>query len=302
MKKQHSDVSICIVSFNTKEHLKKCLTLIFRFTKKISFEVIVVDNASRDGSAPMVRKEFPAVHLVENRENRWFSGANNQALQRAHGTYIFFLNPDTWITSNVVKNLKNWMDQHSHVGACEPRQVDKHGSAAPTGSRLPVWWIDLLELTVLSRLFGSIGRAGAVEKPGSIRTFREEEKDRRKNWQTEAVSGAALFARTQAVRKVGGFQERLKLYYTDTDLCRKLMHDGWKIWHVGGYSLRHALSVSTSKLLWEKRSRIYAEDARTYYQLVGKPIQGWMLYITMRVNSFLVSFRNALLSFRTWNV
>lgn len=302
MKKQHCDVSICIVSFNTKEHLKKCLTLIFRFTKKISFEVIVVDNASRDGSAPMVRKEFPAVHLVENRENRWFSGANNQALRRAQGTYIFFLNPDTWITSNVVKNLKNWMDQHSHVGACEPRQVDKHGNAAPTGSRLPVWWIDLLELTALSRLFGSIGRIGVVEKPGSIKIFREEKKDRRKNWQTEAISGAALFARTEAVRKVGGFGERLKLYYTDTDFCRKLMHDGWKIWHVGEYSLRHALSVSTSKLSWEERNRIYADDARTYYQLVGKPIQGWMLYILMRVNSFLVSFRNSLLSFRTWNV
>lgn len=287
------DVSICIVSFNTKEHLKKCLTLIFRFTKKISFEVIVVDNASSDGSSEMVKKEFPKVQLIKNSGNRWFSVANNQGLRRAKGPYIFFLNPDTWSTNNVIKKLYDWMERHPRVGACEPLQFDNSGKEAPTGSLLNQPLSDAIELTIFGHPFL---QSSMIEK------FRQKKKKRSGNWETEVISGAALFARTEAVRKVGGFQERLKLYYTDTDLCRKLMHDGWKIWHVGGYSLRHALSVSTSKLLWEKRSRIYAEDARTYYQLVGKPIQGWMLYILMRVNSFLVSFRNSLLSFRTWNV
>lgn len=276
------DVSICIVSFNTKKHLKKCLSSIFRFTKNIRFEVIVVDNASSDGSSEMVKKEFPEVRLIKNSENRWFSGANNQAFRQVQDKYTFFLNPDTWSTDNVIRKLFDWMERHPRVGACEPLQLDNSGKEAPTGSLLNQPLSDAIELTIFGHPFL---QSSMIEK------FRQKKKKRSGNWETEVISGAALFARTEAVRKVGGFGERLKLYYTDTDLCRKLMHDGWKIWHVGEYSLRHSLSVSTSKLSWEERSRIYAEDARTYYQLIRKPIQGIFLYFSMFASALLVSMK-----------
>lgn len=289
MKQKTLEVSICIVSYQTRAHLKKCLSSIYRFTKNITFEVIVVDNGSGDGSGDMVRVQFPKVRFVENKNNKWFAGANNQAVRIAKGTYLFFLNSDTWITTNVICSLKEWMDKHPSVGACEPQQIDEQKKIAPTGSKLNVWWIDVLELTVLSRLFGSVGRIGLLKKPKGTLEFRQEKERREENWSTEVVSGAAFFSRTAAIRKVGGFNERLKLYYTDTDLCRKLIREDWTIWHVGKYFLYHSLSVSTSQLSWEERSSIYAGDARTYYGVVGKPIQGWMLYIMMMLSSRFVA-------------
>lgn len=289
MKQKVIDVSICIISFDTKDYLDRCLFSLYKLTKGITFEIIVIDNASPDRSAEMVKKKFPRVRLVRNNTNRWFSGANNQATKKAKGEYIFFLNPDTWISENVINDLKEWMDHHPDVGACEPRQIGSDGHIAPTGSLLNRWWIDLIELTALSRLFGSVGRIGIFKKPRAIRLFRQKEKNREKDWQTEVASGAAFFSRAEAIRKAEGFNERLKLYYTDTDLCRKLILDGWSIWHVGRFSLFHSLSVSTSKLSWKERSNIYTNDARTYYGLMGKTAQSWILYIAMTLHSRVVA-------------
>ena len=186
-----------------------------------------------------------------------------------------------------MKNLKDWMDHHTDVSACEPRQIDEGGKIAPTGSLLNTWWIDMLELTKLSFLFGSVGRIGKLGQIVEAKEFRQKHQDRKGNWQTEVVSGAALFARTDMVKKIGGFNEKLKLYYTDTDLCRKILQKGGKIWHIGEYFLGHSLSAATSQLSWKERSRIYANDARMYYRLTEQPVGAFLLYIAMRISALL---------------
>ena len=98
-------LSVSIVSFNTKALLKRCLASIFKFTKGLSFEVIVVDNGSTDDSAAIVRKDFPQVKLIQNRTNRWYSGANNQALNAAKGKYFLILNSDIFLKDNAFKSL-----------------------------------------------------------------------------------------------------------------------------------------------------------------------------------------------------
>ena len=115
------DLSICIVNYKSDKELKRCLESISKFTKGISFEIIVIDNSS---------------------DNKWYSGGNNQALAKAKGRYVLFLNPDCYLTENVLAEMIGWMNSHQKAGVSEPRQVYDNGRIAPTGALLPVWWGD----------------------------------------------------------------------------------------------------------------------------------------------------------------
>lgn len=281
---QSIKLSICILSFNTKDLLRRCLRSITKFTKRVSYEVIIVDNGSHDGSAEMVIKEFPAVALIANRKNRWYSGGNNDGLRRAQGRYIAFCNADVYLVDNAFLSLVRWFDQHPGVVAVEPRQVRDDGHIAPTGSLLNQPMTDAIELTLLNRWlwwFPSVAR------------FRQRVESRRKSWKTEMVSGAFLVGRTDAVKRVGGFDERLLLYYTDTDLCRKLLNIG-KIWHIGEISVKHSLSQSTNQLSWWTRSGIYARDALVYYWITGRNVDAILLWILLQVNRVLVQGKMSL--------
>lgn len=279
MSKSVPDVSVCIVSFNTRDYLRRCLESIYANTKGISFEVIVVDNASSDDSAEMVRQKFSQAHLIQNTDNRWYSGANNQAIRQSSGRNLFILNPDAYIETNSIAKLFAWLDCHPKAGVIEPLQLSDVGEVAPTGSLLNQPLTDCIELTALSRWGSGL--------PG-VRKFRLTEKSRFRTWQCQVVSGAALLARREAVLGVGGFDEQLKLYYTDVDLCRKMIAAGWGIWHVGECCVRHSLSVSTSRLTWKERNKIYAADAETYYRQIGKPVQGRLLARLMILNQWMI--------------
>lgn len=280
-----TDLSICVLSYNTRDLLRRCLQSIKKFTRGVSYEILVVDNASSDGSAEMVKKEFPAVALIANQGNRWYSGGNNDGLRRARGRYIAFCNADAYLVDNAFLSLVRWLDQHPGVVAVEPRQVGDDGHIAPTGSLLNQPMTDAIELTLLNRWlwwFPSVAR------------FRQRVESRRKSWKTEMVSGAFLVGRTDAVKRVGGFDERLKLYYTDTNLCRKLLNIG-QIWHIGEIKGQHSFSQSTSQLSWWTRSGIYARDALVYYWITEKRRGGIFLWLLLQVNRVLVQIKTLFL-------
>lgn len=273
-----TDISVCVLSYNTKDHLRRCLSSVKMYSRAVFYEVIVVDNGSTDGSVEMVKTEFPTVALIENGENRWYSGGNNDGLRLARGRYIVFCNADTRLVDNALRLIVRWLDRHPSAVAVEPRQVGDDGRIEPTGSLLNRPLIDAIELTFFHRWFSRIPQ---------VRRFRQREKDRTRNFRTIAVSGAFLVARTAAVEKAGGFDERLKLYYTDTDLCRKLLRIG-QIWHIGRVTVTHSLSQSTRQLSWWRKSGIYARDALVYYWIVGEKIQGILLWMFLQINRVLV--------------
>ncbi len=267
------DLSVCIVNYRTDKELKRCLGSIKKFTKGINFEVIAIDNSL---------------------DNRWYSGGNNLALARAKGKYILFLNPDCYLAENSLAKMIGWVDKHPKVGACEPRQVYDDGDIAPTGSLFPVWWVDLVELTELSRWFGSVGRLGKLGRLDKIKEIRQENLDRRENWQTEVISGAAMMVRKSILDEIsakdrsafggGVFDEQLKLYYTDVDLCRRILRAGCQIWHLGKFKVGHSTRKSTEKLKWDDLYDIYAEDGWNYYSKWGQKIGGIILFGGMKVN------------------
>jgi len=141
------DLSIIIVSWNTRDLLKECLKSLYKYTANITFEVIVVDNNSSDGSAHMVREIFPSVNLIENNFNAGFSKANNQAIRISRGRYIALLNPDTLLVEDVFSPLIKYADQHEELGAIGPKILDRDGKSVQyvCARRLPNLYYDLID-------------------------------------------------------------------------------------------------------------------------------------------------------------
>ncbi|MDZ7586322.1 MAG: hypothetical protein U0946_01090, partial [Patescibacteria group bacterium] len=154
---------------------------------------------------------------------------------------------------------------------------------------------DGVELTGLSWWFGSVGRKGAVRDFRVFREFRQSDRNRDENWRTEVVSGAAMIVRKKILDQVGGFDENLKLYYTDVDLCRRILNAGFEVWHLGEFSLGHSTRKSTSKLKWDELYDIYAGDARNYYRKWGEGIGGAMLFAAMKINKVVLKMAHALM-------
>lgn len=269
------DLTISIVSYNTKDLLRRCLASIFKHTTKITFQVIVIDNASGDGSAAMVKKDFPQVKLIKNRVNRWYTGANNQALRLAKSHYFLILNSDIFLTTNAFKAMVNYLDRHPPVGAIEPLQLYEDGRVAPTGSRHNTLLTDFYELTWLGR---------RLSNRRFLNRFRLQSKNRRHTWPAEVICDAALMIRLSLIKQIGGYDEKLKLYYTENDLCRRIQNQGFTTVHLGSAKVYHTVSASTSKVGWQTISGIYAADLRHYYRQWHGWLPAGLLWFSLKLN------------------
>ncbi|GAI83945.1 unnamed protein product, partial [marine sediment metagenome] len=151
------DISIVIVNYNVKAFLEQCLMAIEQAKHSLKIEIFVVDNSSVDGSQAMVKKGFPYVHLIENKENIGFSKANNQALRLAKGKYVLILNPDTLIQEDTLTILKDFLDKHPKTGAVGCKLINPDGSFQ-AGSRrgFPTPWVAFTRISGLSKIFPRI--------------------------------------------------------------------------------------------------------------------------------------------------
>lgn len=278
-KSASKQLTISIVSYNTKDLLSRCLKSVYQFTKGISFEVIIVDNASSDGSASMVANHFPQAKLIRNRQNHFYTKANNQALRQAQGKYFLILNSDTYLTTNAFKKLVDYLNHHPQVGAVEPCQVYEDGRIAATGSRHNRIWSDLVALTGLHRLI-------------KLKTL---PLDRKQTFPAEVISDGAMLIRTGLFKKLGGYDENFKLYYTENDLCRRIQAKKFTTFHLGSAQLSHTVSASTNKAGWKTISQIYAQDALAYYLKYGSKISAWLLFLALQFNNLLILLKQNLL-------
>lgn len=205
------DLSIIIVNFNSKNLLKDCLQSINQNIRKISYEIIVIDNHSSDGSPDMVKNEFPQVKLIKNLENLGFAKANNQGLNINQARYAMLLNNDTLVKESALDKMVEFMDSHPEAGACGAKLLNIDGS--------------------IQRQGGVLGKKFWFSKePISV----------------DFVIGAALLVKKEVVEKVGLMDEHLFFYNDDLDWCTSIRHAGWKIFflpqaeitHYGGYSSR----------------------------------------------------------------
>lgn len=211
------DLSIIIITLNNKRILEQCIKSIHQYTKSVSYEIIVVDNNSTDGTQALVRSSYPKVTLVENRANLGFSRANNQGLKIAKGRYALILNDDTYIKEDAFGNIVNFMDENTEIGICGPRLLNPDGS---------------------------LQRQGSIISTLKWRTDKPQE--------APLVIGACMFVRMAAMKKFGNFDENLFFYNDDLDMCKRANKAGYKVvyapianvFHYGGYSSKRSANYT----------------------------------------------------------
>jgi GT2 family glycosyltransferase len=232
------ELSIVIVSYNTRDLLRECLQSVYREADGISTEVLLVDNNSSDGSPQMVEVEFPDVKLIRSAINLGFGAANNLALEITQGRYIVLLNTDAFLSADSLRIARDHMNTHLRAALGGARLVGRDLSWQPSARMFPHVVSDALVLTGLaakfpkSRLFGRSDRTWANPLQPS---------------QADWVPGAFSIIRAEVLDEVGFFDPRFFMYGEEVDLCRRIKNAGYEIWywpdvvvvHIGGESSRH---------------------------------------------------------------
>lgn len=252
-------LAIVIVSYNTRDMLRDCLHSILPTTTQLNLDIWVVDNASRDGSAAMVRSEFPHVHVIDSQRNGGYAYANNLALRRivADGEhkletgqrasspiphppspdYVLLLNPDTVVPSGALDTLVAFLQAHPEVGACGPKLLLADGSLDLACRRsFPAPSAFVYRALGLSKLFPRSKRFGSYNM-----TYLSP------NVQTEvdAVVGACMLVRASVVREVGLLDEAYFMYGEDLDWAYRIKQYGWKIMYVPSAIVHHYKRASS---------------------------------------------------------
>ena len=239
-------LSIIIASYNTRELLAGCLESLRRVADEIEFEVIVVDNASADGSAQMVREQFPEVKLIEAGRNAGFAAANNIGLAQAKGKFLFFLNPDTIVPRGTLVQLLRPLSPALSAQDVEKgsrgspklavmgaRLVNPDGTKQPSVFEFPNLWREFWNfLPEIKSTLQWMQKAASAFLPIPVRHSRGPRR-------VECVSGAAMLVRADAMREVNGFDEGFFLYHEERDLCYRLRDAGWEIWTMPSATIIH---------------------------------------------------------------
>ena len=265
-------ISIVIVNWNTKHFLKGCLDSIPASCGELSYEVVVVDNASTDGSVEFLQTKYPGVELIKNTTNKGYAKACNQGADKVSGKYIFILNPDTVLSDNCISKLYDFSEKESWVGIVGPQLLGRNGKVQNSVRRFPTLGRMLIKDTIIGFLWPWGRKERLVwklplDKPSSI----------------EQVSGAAFLIKREIWNGMGGMDNEFFMFYEEVDLCRRVKETGYnifyfpeaKISHLGGGS-RH--QVPTAVFYYSLRSMfIYFDKCRSkkamiLFRLIYKPL------------------------------
>jgi GT2 family glycosyltransferase len=215
------DLSIVIVSYNTCGLLRTCLSSIYRETAHIDFEIVVVDNASTDGSIEMITSDYPAVKILRNDHNSGFAAANNIAIRKSSARFVLLLNPDTEILDGAIQKTIRFIEAHPKAGivGCKLKYPD--GRFQPSAYSFPTVWNMFAEATFLYRVFPKTKLFG-----GYHLTYLDYSHDVQVDW----LIGAFLLIRREVIDTVGMLDEQFFMYAEDTDYCYMAKQAGFEVW------------------------------------------------------------------------
>ena len=239
------DISIVIVSCNTRETLRQCLQSVIDEASALIAEIIVVDNASTDGSSEMVEQAFPHVVLLRSAINLGFGEGNNLALRQARGRYFVLLNSDAFLQPGALARAVHHMEANPAVGLGGGRLIGRDGSSQPSSRCFHSVLDDAIVLSGLAAKFPRSKFFGRFD-----RTWADENQAAPVDW----VPGAFSIIRPSALKRVGFFDPNFFLYYEEVDLCMRMKRAGIPIWywpdivvvHIGGESSRRHTGLEFS--------------------------------------------------------
>lgn len=252
-RQQRPQVSIVIVNYNVRDFLHHCLLSLQRALQGLRGEIIVVDNHSSDGSVEFLQPLFPDVEFIALERNIGFGKANNLGFARAEGEYVLCLNPDTLLSEDTLHIMVGYMEDHPDVGIGGCKLLNGDGSFQFACRRgYPTPWVAFTKAFGLQSLFPKSQLFGRYNQ-----TFRSIDE----TYNVEAVSGAFMFIRREALEQVQGFDPDFFMYGEDLDLCYRVMRSGWKIAYVHSTSVIHFKGEST------KRSAL--NEVRVFYEAMA---------------------------------
>jgi len=241
------DLSIIIVNYNTKELLLDCLGSIKKNTKKISYEIILVDNASTDGSIEILRRlKSPDVKIVLNRQNLGFSKANNQGIKIAKGRYVLLLNSDTKVQDGILDEMIEYMDESPKTGVAGCALKNQDGSLQATGGYFPTlfrvasWMLFLDDIPLLDKLikpFHPMHEKSFFYKGEGFFTKASE-----RDW----VTGAFFLVKKEVFEQVGLLDEDYFMYTEEVDFCFRAKEKGWQVWYLPKWAIVHLGGASSA--------------------------------------------------------
>ncbi len=235
------DLSIVIVSYNTRDLLINCLESIYKNSGNLNLEIIVVDNASSDGTVSSIKNYISSTKidnskLIENKKNLGFSKANNIGVKQSKGKYVLFLNPDTVIYENTLEGMVRFMESNKDAGAATCKVLMPSEEIDDASHRgFPTPWNAFTHFSGLSKFFGKTKLFGGYNL-GYM--------DLSKTHEIDALAGAFMMVRRKAGEEVGWWDEDYFFYGEDLDFCYLLKQKGWKIYYVPEYSILHYKGVS----------------------------------------------------------
>ena len=232
-------ISVCIVSYNVRDFLIQALHSIKRACTDITHEILVVDNASVDGTVQELERVFPDITVIANQRNTGFSVANNMALRRAKGEYIVLINPDTIVQEDTFQKLLDFMDKMQDAGAVTSKILNPDGSfSIDSRHSIPTPMTAFWKLLGLSRLF---------PKSKIFGRYNLTYLDQNETYCVDAISGSFMFIRRKAFEQVGFLDESYFMYCEDVDYCYRITKSGWKIYYYPKTSIVHYKGESTKK-------------------------------------------------------
>jgi GT2 family glycosyltransferase len=273
------DLSIIIVSYNTRELLSACIQSVIDSTQGVSYEIIVVDNNSTDGSQQMLNATYPDITLLCNHDNIGFSCANNQGYRSSNGEYLLFLNSDTLILNNAIEKLAHYLDVHHDAGIVGPKILNEHHQ--PTRS-----YMQFMDAGTLFLGSKNLRFLFAVEKHRLH--FSQYDYDSIQNvpW----LSGASLMIARNIFEEAGLFDEHYFLYLEDMDLCLQVHKRGYQVVYFPHAEITHLFGGSSNQQ-HDRLNQLYNESMAYYFHKNYPGIQYFLAKLYIRFFTNLVRQR-----------
>jgi GT2 family glycosyltransferase len=276
-------LSICIVPYKARDLLRDCLDSIYQHPPLDSFEIIVVDNHSQDGTLEMLSQDYPQVRCAETGTNEGYTRPMNQALKMGMGQYLVQLNPDVVVYPEMFDHLVRFMEEHPEAGICTPKVLNRDGTLQKQCRRSAARpWDAVTYFSGLSKRYPNDPRFARY-----LMTYLDENEIN----EVEAVSGSCMLIRRAVVEQIGYLDELFFAYQEDADFCFRARQAGWKVYYVPQARMLHyggqggsKVEVYRSIYQWHRSYFLYYNKhlARDYFFLIN-----WLVYAAVGVKLLL---------------
>ncbi len=229
------DLTISIVSYNSLNFLKECLDSILRNPPALDYEIIVVDNASNDGTVEFVKKNYPEVALISNNRNIGFAAANNKSIEKSHSKYVLLINSDCRVYEKSLDSLVEFMKKNPKIGIAGPKIVNSDGTIQLSCRRFPSL-LNAAAHTILADIF-----------PGNpfSKKYKLADICRDNPFRVDWVSGSCVIIRKEALEDTGVLDEKYFMYVEDLDICYRMWQENWEVYYYPQAEIMHHIAGSS---------------------------------------------------------